>query len=269
MKIEAAGDQLKRKLLSIDDSTLPRLVLHALIAAAVAFLVIDFRNLMIANAELPVFDPAAPDSMPILPPVLTDGEPDNAPSEITTSVELLKQPITFELQPGGILLARGAIDYGAAGRFQKEIEARGEYVKTVSLESPGGAVGDALAMSKLIREKKIGTKVVKGALCASSCPIVLAGGITRNADDGAVIGVHQVFNGSKEKLSPERAMSDAQRTTADVTRHLDEMGIKPGLWIHAMETPPDRLYYLKPEEMKEFALVTGPAKATAAAMKTK
>lgn len=260
MRIEAAGDELKRKLLAIDDSTLPRLVLHALIAAAVVFLVLDFRTLSAENAQLPVFDPASPDSIPILPPVLTDGEPDNAPSQITTSVELLQQPIRFDLQSNGVLLAQGAIDYGAAGRFQKEIEARGEYVKTVSLDSPGGSVGDALAMSKLIREKKLGTRVSSGALCASSCPIILAGGVTRQAEDGAVIGVHQVFNGSKEKLSPERAMSDAQRTTADVTRHLDEMGIKPGLWIHAMETPPDRLYYLKPAEMKEFALVSGPEK---------
>ena len=257
MKIEAAGEHLKRRLLAVDDSTLPRLVLHALIAASVAFLVLDFRDLSITNATLPVFDPAAPDSIPVLPPALTEGEPSNPPSEITTDIDLLKQPMTFELRPGGVLLARGAIDYGAAGRFQKEIEARGEYVKTVSLDSPGGAVGDALAMSKLIREKKIGTKVAKGALCASSCPIILAGGVTRSAEDGAVIGVHQVFNGSKEKLSPEQAMSDAQRTTADVTRHLDEMGVKPGLWIHAMETPPDRLYYLKPAEMKELALVTG------------
>ena len=84
-----------------------------------------------------------------------------------------------------------------------------------------------------------------------------------------MIGVHQVFNGTKEKLSPERAMSDAQRTTADVTRHLDAMGIKPGLWIHAMETPPDRLYYLKPAEMKDFALVTTPEKVSAAAAKVK
>ncbi len=269
MKIEAAGEHIKRRLLATDDSTLPRLVLHALIAAAVAFLVIDFRDLSIANATLPVFDPSAPDGIPVLPPALTDGEPENPPAEITTSAELLKQPMTFELQAGGILLARGAIEYGAAGRFQKEIEARGEYVKTVSLDSPGGAVGDALAMSKLIRERKIGTTVAKGALCASSCPIILSGGVSRSADDGAVIGVHQVFNGTKEKLSPERAMSDAQRTTADVTRHLDAMGIKPGLWIHAMETPPDRLYYLKPAEMKEFALVTTPEKVSAAAAKVK
>lgn len=34
------------------------------------------------------------------------------------------------------------------------------------------------------------------------------------------------------------------------------MGIKSGVWLHAMETPPDRLYYLTAEEMKGFALTT-------------
>jgi hypothetical protein len=34
------------------------------------------------------------------------------------------------------------------------------------------------------------------------------------------------------------------------------MGVKSGVWLHALETPPDRLYYLTPEEMKAFALVT-------------
>jgi hypothetical protein len=56
-------------------------------------------------------------------------------------------------------------------------------------------------------------------------------------------------------------MSEAQRTTADVTRHLGEMGIKPGLWLHAMETPPDRLYYLTEKEMADFKLVTQPIRA--------
>jgi hypothetical protein len=34
------------------------------------------------------------------------------------------------------------------------------------------------------------------------------------------------------------------------------MGIGNGLWIHALETPPDRLYYLTPQEMTEFKLTT-------------
>ncbi|MCV9997811.1 hypothetical protein OE766_06100 [Pararhizobium sp. YC-54] len=264
-RLQGFGQKLKTYLLSADDGTLMRHAFQALLAASVVFIIIDWNELSAASRNHPGFDPMQPEAVPILPPALTEGEPQNAPSDITAQPETLKQAIRFELQPGGILSAEGSIEPGAAGRFASEIEARGEYVKTVLLNSPGGAVGDALAMSKLIREKKLGTKVASGALCASSCPIVMAGGVTRQAEKGAVVGVHQIFNGSKEKLSAEQAMSDAQRTTADVSRHLEEMGVKSGLWLHAMETPPDRLYYLTPEEMKAFALVTDGETAVAKA----
>ncbi|MCV9963377.1 hypothetical protein OIU34_15840 [Pararhizobium sp. BT-229] len=264
-RLEGFGQRLKTYLLSADDGTLMRHAFQALLAASVVFIIIDWNELSAAGRDLPGFDPMQPEAMPILPPALTEGEPQNAPSDITADPATLKQPIRFELQPGGILSAEGSIEPGAAGRFAAEIEARGEYVKTMLLNSPGGAVGDALAMSKLIREKKLGTRVASGALCASSCPIIMAGGVTREAEDGAVIGVHQIFNGSKEKLSPEQAMSEAQRTTADVSRHMEEMGIKSGVWLHAMETPPDRLYYLTAEEMKGFALTTDDAMPVASA----
>ncbi|WP_165915029.1 hypothetical protein [Rhizobium sp. PP-F2F-G48] len=241
-----------------------RAFFYGLLATAVVFVLIDWRTISTQAALVPATDPASPASEPVLPPALTTGEPEDAPGEVKTDPDVLRQEIRFELQPGGVLLAKGAIDPGAAARFATEIEARGEYVKVVSLDSPGGSVGDALAMSKLIRERQLNTLVDIGALCASSCPIVLSGGVERTAAEGAVVGVHQVFNGSREKLSPEMAMSEAQRTTATVTRHLDAMGIKPGLWQRAMETAPDRLAYLSVKEMRDFALTTG-AEAAAAA----
>jgi hypothetical protein len=267
-RLQGFGQRLKTYLLSADDGMLMRHFFHGLVVTSLVFIVIDWNELNTANQAHPGFDPMQPQAVPVLPPALTEGEPQNAPSDITTDPNTLKQAIRFELRPGGILSAEGSIEPGAAGRFASEIEARGEYVKTVLLNSPGGSVGDALAISKLIREKKLGTKVASGALCASSCPIVMAGGVSREAEKGAVIGVHQIFNGSKEKLSPEQAMSDAQRTTADVSRHLEEMGIKSGLWLHALETPPDRLYYLTSEEMTAFALTTDGATPVAKA-KTK
>ncbi|WP_431321755.1 ATP-dependent Clp protease proteolytic subunit [Rhizobium sp. YTU87027] len=255
MRLETAGQKLKDYVLSADDGTLMRHVFHALLTLAAIFVIIDWHEIGAASSDIPAFDPMMPDAMPMLPPALTLGKPQNAPAEIIADPKVLRKPIRFELQAGGVLLAQGTIEPGAAARFDAEIKARGEYVKTVSLDSPGGSIGDALAISTVIRERKIATTVASGALCVSSCPIIMAGGVVRTADKDAVIGVHQVFNGTGERLSPELAMSEAQRTTADVTRHLDEMGIKPGLWIHAMETPPDRLYYLSPDELKEFALV--------------
>ncbi|MEH6690617.1 MAG: hypothetical protein V7774_05455 [Pseudorhizobium pelagicum] len=228
-----------------------------LLAAAGVFLFVDLREMSLASAELPGHDPMTTDA-PVLPPALTEGVPHAPPVEPESSPEVLRQPMRFELLPGGTLKAEGSIDLGTADRFAEEIAARGEYVKSVSLNSPGGSVNDALAMSTLIRGKALNTRVATKALCASSCPLVFAGGVAREAEEDAILGVHQVFNAGQEKPSPEQAMSGAQSTTARIARHLDDMGIGNGLWINALETPPDRLYYLTPEEMVEFKLTTAP-----------
>ncbi|MGV8938527.1 MAG: hypothetical protein ACOH2J_15505 [Allorhizobium sp.] len=249
--------RLKTAVLSADDGLLMRGAFFSLLTAAGVFLFVDLREMNLAHASLPGHDPMTTDA-PVLAPALTDGVPKAPPVEPGSSPEVLRQPMRFELLPGGMLKAEGSIDTGAADRFAQEIAARGEYVKAVSLNSPGGSVEDALAMSKLIREKGLNTKVATKALCASSCPLVFAGGVAREAEQDAILGVHQVFNGAQEKPSPEQAMSGAQRTTARIARHLDEMGISSALWINALETPPDRLYYLTPEEMAKFKLTTAP-----------
>lgn len=252
---------LKSALLRADDGMLMRGAFFALLVAAGAFLFVDLREMSLAKVSVPGHDPMKTDA-PVLPPALTDGVPAAPPVEPESSPEILSQPMRFELLAGGLLKAEGSIDPGAADRFAKEIEARGEYVKAVTLNSPGGSVDDALAMSTLIRDKGLDTRVATRALCASSCPLVFAGGVAREAEKDAIVGVHQVFNAGQQRPSPEQAMSGAQSTTARIARHLDAMGIGSGLWINALETPPDRLYYLTPQEMVKFKLVTA-AVATA------
>ena len=44
--------------------------------------------------------------------------------------------------------------------------------------------------------------------------------------------------------------------TAEITRHLETMGVDPALWLHALETPPSQLYYLTPEELQTYRLAT-------------
>ncbi|AFL53960.1 hypothetical protein ABIE78_006416 [Sinorhizobium fredii] len=250
-------DDLFKALMRLDDGVLMRGAFFTLLSAAAVFLLIDVRDLTAMNAELPGFDPMH-QNQPILPPALTDGMPNAPPVRPASPNEVLRQPMKFELTSGGVLLAEGTMDPGAGARFAQELEARGEYVTTVALNSPGGSVDDALAISKLIRDKKLNTKVASKALCASSCPIVFAGGLGRVAEKDAVVGVHQVFNGSTVRPTAEQAMSAAQSTTARVARHLDAMGIGAGLWINALETPPDRLYYLTAKEMADFRLTTEP-----------
>lgn len=233
-----------------------RLVFLVLLGGTAATLWLDYSELR-DNARLePGFTGPA-----ILPsverPELDPTAPQFRPNErVTIPSERLESPLLVELRPGGILALTGTIDPGSSLRFAAEIAARGEYVETILLTSPGGSVEDAMSMGRLIREMALTVSVETGSVCASSCPLVLAGGTERIAESGAVIGVHQVFAAGEHLPGAAQAMSDAQVTTARISRYLEEMGIGPGLWLNALETPPNRLYYLTEDELIETGLAT-------------
>jgi hypothetical protein len=193
----------------------------------------------------------------ILAPWLPGGDKRLAPLPQPDGV--MAKPMTFELVDGGRLMATGTITPGISEAFAAEVGKRGDYVKTVVLNSPGGSVTDALAMGRLIREKKFATEVEAGKYCASSCPLVFAGGVERRAGDKAAIGVHQVASTSSASAAPRDEMDVAQRISARCQRYLGEMGISLQVWVHAMETPHDKLFIFKPDELKSLNIVTAAA----------
>ncbi len=202
----------------------------------------------------------------ILAPLLPGG--DRRLSPIPQTDGALGKPMTFELVSGGKLMATGTITPGISEVFAAEVAKRADYIKTVVLNSQGGSVSDALAMGRLIREKKFATEVEANKYCASSCPLMFMGGVERRAGDKAAIGVHQVFAmASADNSAPRDDMSEAQRISAKCQRYLGDMGIDLQVWVHAMETPKDRLFIFKPDELKSLNLVTSqPAAAPAASV---
>jgi hypothetical protein len=168
--------------------------------------------------------------------------------------------MTFDLVSGGKLMATGTITPGLSENFAAEVGKHGDYIKTVVLNSPGGSVADAMAMGRLIREKKFATEVEAGKYCASSCPLMFAGGVERRAGNRAAIGVHQVAVSATPALGrPRDEMSIAQNISARCQRYLGDMGINLQVWVHAMETPHDRLFVFKPDELKSLNIVTAGA----------
>lgn len=262
------GDKAKHKaaqtyLLSmfgnyLDDGTIMRTAFYGLAVGVGITLFLDYREMMKADETAPVVTPRRDN--PVLPafvPQTEDDERRNTPTpNITTPSETLNEPMSINLESGGILRMTGFIDVGTAALFEKEIEGISEYVKTVELNSPGGSVFDALAISSKIREFGWTTQVSKGALCASSCPIIFSGGAKRIAKEGSGIGVHQFFSFGEDTRSASEAISGTQSTTARITRHLEMMEVDPQLWVHALETPPQQLYYFSQDELKDYKLVT-------------
>jgi len=261
MKTEANARTQDRSLIeriaAVDDGNILRVAFFTLLVGTASVLYVDFRELTESEGAA-----LAVPMRPILPPYDPEGPADGATPNVTTSPQVLEQPLEIALGTGGQLLLTGSIDVGSAERFAAEIEARGEYVQTVVLDSPGGSVVDALAIGSLIHEKGLATKVAAGSLCASSCPIVFASGAERIASPEAAIGVHQIYAAALSG-DPQNAlrvagtaMSDAQTTTGEIMNHLTMTGVDSSMWLRALATPPDRLYYFTPEEMTQFRLVT-------------
>ena len=252
-----------RYLARFDDGEVVRWAFRGLLLGAIGVLALDLHDLSRENGWW-AHEAAAPPSQaePLLPPAVETSSP--LPSKdrrrfVTTDEARLGQPMTFTLGSGGVLAAEGSIEPGTAARFEAELEARGEYVKTVTLNSPGGALDDAILMAATLRKRGLSTEVADGALCASSCPLLFAGGVTRIAGPKSVIGVHQFYAAMASTTAPAQAMSDAQATTARISRHLTGMGVDATLWLHALVTPPQALYYLSPEELAKYRLVTTPS----------
>jgi hypothetical protein len=242
---------LRRFVARYDQTKLIRAVFYGLVIGTGFTLWTDYQELAQRDAALS----GAPSErrLPVLPDsVRTDT---NRP-DITADEDVLRAPMAIRLDRDGVLALTGTIVPGIADRLRDEVARLGEYVREVYLNSPGGSVDDALAMSQLIRDKGFATRVKGGNLCASSCPLVFAGGVERVAEEGAAIGVHQIYAGDETITNSDVAMSAAQAVTARITRHLIAMGVDPALWTHAMETPPAQLYYLTPDEMVALKLVT-------------
>lgn len=255
---------VKRYLSRFDDGELVRWVFRGVLIGSIGVLVMDLKELSEQTVASTVETPET--SMPVLPPAFQTGKPLPADPRqfVTGDTDELRKPMHFALGRDGVLVAEGAIDAGSADRLATELDARGEYVRTLSLNSPGGALQDAIAMARLVRKRKLDTEIADGALCASSCPLIFAGGTKRLAGREAAIGVHQFFttaSGDTPKQSdPAQALSDAQITTARISRHLADMGVDPALWLHALDTPPQALYYLSPDELTGYRLATGEPK---------
>jgi hypothetical protein len=250
------------------DDAILRWIFRSIVAVTIAVLAADLAT---SNGWIGQSDPTlapvetrralpefvSPSVPSILAPFLPGGDKRLTP--LPQPDGAMARPMTFELVGSGKLMATGTITPGISEAFAAEVGKRGDYIKTVVLNSPGGSVTDALAMGRLIRERKFATEVESGKYCASSCPLVFAGGVERRAGDKAAIGVHQVAAISSVSAAPRDEMDVAQRISARCQRYLGDMGISLQVWVHAMETPHDKLFVFKPEELKSLNIVTAAA----------
>ena len=108
------------------------------------------------------------------------------------------------------IAAEGRIEPGTGEAFATVMRTLGERRLPVFIDSGGGAVEDAMAMGRLIRERHLDVAVAQtipdcpgcapgaalprspGAVCASACVLVLAAGTSRVGGLATHVGVHRM-----------------------------------------------------------------------------
>ncbi|KAB0680796.1 hypothetical protein [Aureimonas leprariae] len=273
---EYSPGAVERLFRRIPDGAILRAVFFVLLALAVGVIGQDYRTMALADADrartertepLPLAPPKPGDQIrPFLPrtiPVAPDrGEPRLPGYDAPAATAAMSQPMQFRMAADRAATAVGRIDVGTAEAFGAFLDGEGRGVKSLILHSPGGSVEDAMAMARLARERKLEMLVPADGYCASACPLFFAGGRYRAAGDHAWIGLHQVYAvdvpGVPRMRDLDRSISDIQATVARCQQLLQEMGVKPDIWIKAMQTPPNDLYVLTPDELSISNYVTKP-----------
>jgi hypothetical protein len=123
--------------------------------------------------------------------------------------------------------------------------------RRIVFNSPGGNVGSALRLGRMIRAAGLDTLQVRQLQCASACSLAFLGGVHRDAEPGS-IGVHRAFLKPADGMSNEEAAARVQLGTAAITSYVVEMGVDPKLMELASSYDQHDIKYLSASEMAEL-----------------
>ncbi len=182
------------------------------------------------------------------------------------------------------LSAEGRIEPGSAPAFAEALNRLGTRRLPILIHSPGGSVTDAMAMGKLIRAKGLtvavartlmpncaetaprcpdgpGVAITGGAICASACALVLAGGVERLVGPVPLVGVHQITTVVKETeglahLTSTRKLYEQGWVDAAVMDYLTAMGVGDPVMALMRKTPAASVRWLSLADLRASRLAT-------------
>lgn len=130
--------------------------------------------------------------------------------------------------------------------------------RMIVFNSPGGNVGSAIRLGRMIRAAGLDTFQLRQLQCASACSLAFLGGVHRVAEPGS-IGVHRPSLKPADGMSNEDAEARFQFGTAAIISYVIEMGADPKLMELASSYDKHEMRYLSASEMAELRVTNAAA----------
>lgn len=166
----------------------------------------------------------------------------------------------FELVEFGgkpALLMSGAIDSGTANKFMEfldEVTPREHSLPILLLNSPGGDVVEALAMSAMMDAYPFHTIIPNGASCASACAsIVFIAGTNRTIEPEGRFGQHSCARGGQAD----------EKCNALISTHAFNNGVSYGSVAAFINyTPPEQVVWMRRMDLDGWGISRYPGEDT-------
>jgi hypothetical protein len=140
---------------------------------------------------------------------------------------------------GATLIVEGAYGTGSADAVRRALD-KNPAIRRVVLAGPGGRIGTAFDINRMIRSRRLATRV--DTACASACTIAFLGGTDRSISPTGRLGFHQ---GSFPGMGP----NDMYESNRDMRRFLVASGVTPEFAQRVIDTPPDEIWTPTPQEL--------------------
>jgi len=147
---------------------------------------------------------------------------------------------------GRTLILDGPLGIGAAAQVKAALE-RNAGLRTVVVAGPGGRVGPAYQIARLIRARGLDTRVEHR--CYSACTVVFLGGVRRSIGPRGELGFHRLsFPGMDDA-----ELADANRQLRDFMAFAGQVS---GPFVRrVMETPSESIWIPTPQELLEAGVI--------------
>ena len=177
----------------------------------------------------------------------------------------MKKALLFFVLLGGAMLSANAASIRYEGKFDgvNFVRINGEIIQgdsdqfnqviapltgptVVSLQSPGGIVGEGLNIGIAIRRNDYRTAVAQNDVCASVCGLIWLAGQPRYLTESSKIGFHAAFRADGQ---------ESGRANALVGAYLSRLGFSYRAIAYLTDAPPDEMHWLTPSDAADAGII--------------
>jgi len=146
-------------------------------------------------------------------------------------------------------------DYLKLVRYLRSTENFAQFLNSITLDSNGGDVIEAIRIGNLIKSSFGNTFVKDGGSCFSACFVIWASGVWRSMPNSAKLGVHRI-NLTRKEISITKTEAAVKPLANGIESFLLGMGIPRKITDKMNETSPSDMFVFDNTWLIEQDLIT-------------